>query len=100
MRCALLRPGCFAGARALVGCGSSSSKPEQVHGQPIEHWLQVLKQPNAAKRKQAARVLGNVGMAEQEIVTALIAAVRDPAPEVRLEAVTALEKLGPNAKDA
>lgn len=87
-------------AVGMPGCGSADQKPQQVHGKPIDQWVRALKETNPTKRRQAVRVLGNVGMAEEGIMPALILAVKDPAPEVRLEAVTALEKLGTNAKDA
>src|SRR5436309_12313366 len=76
----LLLIACLALSIAVAGCGSSSHKPQQVHGKSIGHWVHALKERNPAKRRQAVRVLGNLGIAEENILPALIHALRDPAP--------------------
>jgi HEAT repeat protein len=69
-------------------------------GEPVSHWVQVLKSPDARQRKLAAHHLGNAGPVEETVVPALIEALQDREPLVRGEAALALGKCGPAAKDA
>ena len=53
--------------------------------------------PDAAGRLAAARVLADLAVKDKEVTTALVQAVEDPDPSVRLEAIRALGKLGAEA---
>jgi HEAT repeat protein len=83
----------------LAGC-ASHSEPTLAHGQPTEHWVQALKDPDPRVRKRAADVLGNVCATEPAAVAALSVAVTDRDRNVREAVVQALVKVGPAAKDA
>ena len=48
-----------------------------AHYQPVSHWVDVLQGPDAAGRKQAVRILGNVGPADPAAINALAGAVND-----------------------
>jgi HEAT repeat protein len=80
------------------GCGKK--EPLLSHGQPVSHWLGVLKDPNPQARKKAVTALGHVGAADPDAIPAVVGAVKDPDPAVRAEAVLALLNLGPVAKEA
>ncbi len=82
----------------LSGCGQPG--PIMAHGQPVEHWVQALRDPDAKMRKRAADVLGNVGAADPTVVPALAGAVKDSDRAVREATVLALLKMGPAARDA
>ena len=82
----------------LSGCGQSA--PTLAHGQPVEHWVRALRDPDAKVRKRAADVLGNVGAADATVVPALAGAVKDSDRAVREATVLALLKMGPAARDA
>jgi vesicle coat complex subunit len=81
-----------------AGCGRGA--PTMAHGQPVDHWVRALHDPQAKVRKKAVTVLGNVGDADPAVIPALIGAVRDRDAEVRGEAILALMKLGPAAREA
>ena len=86
---------------SLVGCGKS---PELLtaSGKPIEFWLEALKAPStdAKQRLKAVKTLSNVGPAHPQAIPALIEALGQPDATLRGEAVLALLKVGPAAKDA
>jgi HEAT repeat protein len=82
----------------LAGC--EKAEPMLAHGKPLEHWLQAARDSNAAVRKKAVKVLGNVGPVDPAIVPALSEALQDRDAEVRREAVLALSKAGPAAREA
>jgi HEAT repeat protein len=72
-----------------------------AHYQPVSHWVDMLQRgPDAAARRQAVRILGNVGPADPAAIDALAGAVNDYDLEVRREAILAILKLGPAAKRA
>ncbi|SRR5579884_327240 len=83
---------------ALAGCGQAPAP--QAHGKPVAHWVEELRGPDAARRKKAVQVLGNVGAADPAVLPALTDAVKDRDAGVRGEAVLALLRLGPAARDA
>jgi HEAT repeat protein len=85
---------------ALIVAGCGPSGPPLVHGKPVAHWLEVLKRPNALERRKAVQVLGNVGGADPAVLPALTGAVGDRDAGVRGEAVLALLKMGPPAREA
>jgi HEAT repeat protein len=91
---AVLMTGLLAG-----GCGAPAEGPALVHGKPAAHWVKELGAADAKARRQAVRVLGNAGLAEPDVVSGLLGALKDRTAEVRLEAVAALEKLGPRAPE-
>jgi HEAT repeat protein len=83
----------------LVASGCNRT-PTLAGGEPVSHWVQVLKDPDARQRKKAAHKLGNAGPVEETVVPALIAALQDRDAGVRGEAALALGKCGAAAKDA
>ena len=87
-------------AAALILSGCSQPGPTLAHGQPVEHWVKALRDPDAKVRKRAADVLGNVGAADTTVVPALAGAVKDSDRAVREATVLALLKMGPAARDA
>jgi len=87
-------------AAVLILSGCSQPGPTLAHGQPVDHWVQALRDPDAKVRKRAADVLGNVGAADATVVPALAAALKDQDRGVREATVLALLKMGPAAKDA
>jgi HEAT repeat protein len=87
-------------AAALLAAGGCGRPPALAGGEPVSHWVQVLKDPDAKHRKKAAHKLGNAGPAEADVVPALTAALQDRDAGVRGEAALALGKCGPAARDA
>jgi HEAT repeat protein len=87
------------GLTPLAGCGSPAPQT-MAHYRPVSHWVGVLRGPDAMQRKQAVRILGNVGTADPAVIPALAGAVKDADAAVRSEAVLALLKIGPPARDA
>jgi HEAT repeat protein len=83
---------------ALAGCGQSP--PTMAHYKPVAHWVQVLQTGEPAARKQAVKVLGNVGAADPAAIPALARAVKDGEVEVRRQAVLGLLNMGPVAIQA
>jgi HEAT repeat protein len=81
-------------------CGCRKAPPTLAHGQPVSHWVEALHDPDAAVRKKAVTVLGNVGPTDATAIPALIGAVNDPDLAVRDEAILALLKIGPAAREA
>jgi HEAT repeat protein len=83
---------------SLAGC---TTTPAPDSGARVRHWIETLRQPDAKQRKQAAFKLGNLGLTDPAtVVPALIGALRDEDAGVRSEAILALLKCGPTAKDA
>jgi HEAT repeat protein len=80
-----------------VGCGKA--RPTLAGGKPVGHWVTALADPDPKARRLAARKLGNVGPADPAALPALTAALRDSDAGVRREAVLALLKCGPAARD-
>ncbi len=79
----------------LLGCSRTDvPKEKYFSGEPVEHWLEAIKSPDAKVRKKAADVLGNVGTVDPRAVPALIEAVRDKDAKVRAAAVLGLSKIG------
>lgn len=83
---------------ALGGC--SEQQPPSAGGKPIDFWVKSLDSPDAALRQKAARKLGNVGTLHEGALPSLIKALKDPEPLVRREAILAVAKFGPEAKQA
>ena len=81
-----------------IGCGRS--RPTQVGGKPVEHWIQELKNPDAKARKHAVAKLGNVGPSDPAAWPAIRATLDDADPTVRAEAILAVLKFGKAAQDA
>src|SRR5579875_1600523 len=85
----------------LALCGGCGSKPPALAGgKPVHYWLEALHHADARVRKQAAFKLGNVGVVDDKVLPALIAALKDPDAAVRCEAILALLKCGPAAAQA
>jgi HEAT repeat protein len=85
----------------VVGAGCSRQRaPVTAHGQPVSHWLEALKDPDARTRKKAVTALGHVGDADPAAIPALTEALKDRDPSVRDTAVLALLNIGPAAKSA
>jgi HEAT repeat protein len=87
-------------AALLLACGCQQAQPTLSGGEPVSHWVQALKDPDAKQRKKAAHKLGNAGPADETVVPALVAALQDRDAGVRGEAALALAKFGPSARDA
>ncbi|MBI3407343.1 MAG: HEAT repeat domain-containing protein [Planctomycetes bacterium] len=85
---------------ALGGCGGGNQQAPLAGGKSPSHWLDALKSPDPQLRKTAATKLGNVGALEPRAVPALINALNDTDAAVRAEAILALVKFGPDARDA
>ena len=78
-----------------LGCSRTDvPKEKYFDGEPVDHWLEGIKSPDAKIRKKAADVLGNVGPVDPRAVPALIAAVKDKDAKVRDAAVLGLSKIG------
>jgi len=89
------------GASLVVfgGCKPKETVPGKwFAGEPVEHWLEAMKAPDAKLRRRAAEVLGNVGPVDLRSITALADALSDPDRRVRDQAILGLSKLGPVAK--
>ena len=83
---------------SLCGC---TTTPTPDSGARVRHWIDTLRQPDAKQRKQAAFKLGNLGLTDPAtVVPALIGALKDADAAVRSEAILALLKCGPAARDA
>jgi HEAT repeat protein len=82
----------------LSGC--RNSEPPLSGGKPISHWIETLQDPSPKVRKQAVTKLGNAGSADPAVLPAVMEALKDTDAEVRCEAILALMKLGPAARDA
>lgn len=79
---------------ALSGCGKT--QPRMAGGK----WAESLRSPDATVRKRAAFTLGNIGWSDPAVLPALIAALNDTDAGVRCEAILALLKYGPGAREA
>jgi HEAT repeat protein len=80
----------------FAGCGQPPA-PKTAHYQPVSHWVATLKDPDAKVRKQAVRILGNVGTNDDAAIPALTQALADTDAAVRIEAIIGLMKIGPPA---
>jgi HEAT repeat protein len=89
----------FVALALAAGC-SRQRAPVTSHGQPVSHWLEALKGPDARTRKKAVTALGHVGDADPAAIPALTEALKDRDPSVRDTAVLALLNIGPAAKPA
>lgn len=65
--------------------------------QPPAHWIGRLEAPEPDVRREAAEALRRLGASAAEAVPALSAALRDPDPEVRGAALSALVAVGGRA---
>ena len=61
--------------------------------------MEALRSSDAKLRKQAAFKLGNVGSSDSDALPALVEALKDRAAGVRCEAILALLKCGPEARE-
>jgi HEAT repeat protein len=78
--------------------GGCSQTPPLAGGKPIDYWVQAMQSPDAKLRKTAVAKLGNAGAAEATGWAALSGALRDRDAGVRREAIVALMKCGPQAR--
>jgi HEAT repeat protein len=83
---------------AAAGCGASP--PTMVHGQPVGHWLEAVRDADARTRKKAVQALGRAGAADAAALPALAEALKDRDAGVRQEAASALLRLGEAARPA
>jgi HEAT repeat protein len=79
---------------SLIGCGKAPTTTR------VSYWVEALRAPDAKLRKKAAFTLGNLGTTDSEAVLALRRALTDANAAVRCEAILALLKCGPAAKEA
>jgi HEAT repeat protein len=77
-------------ALLLAGCGPRSTGD----------WLVRLKDPDVVKRRQAIRELGSKTADADQVVPALVEAMRDENGYVRHDAATTLGKFGEAAREA
>jgi HEAT repeat protein len=82
----------------LSGCGQGP--PTLAGGQPVGHWVEALQSPDSQLRKTAVFKLGNVGSTDEAVLHSLLGALKDPDAAVRREAILALMKYGPGAREA
>ena len=88
-------------ATVVISLGGCTTTPTPDSGARVQHWINTLRQPDAKQRKQAAFKLGNLALTDPAtVVPALIRALKDDDAAVRSEAILALLKCGPTAKDA
>ena len=80
------------------GCGRSP--PTLAGGKPVVYWIEALHNADAKLRKKAVSKLGNVGPGDAAALSALVGALDDREASVRSEAIVALLKFGPSARDA
>src|SRR5438132_9162763 len=79
---------------SLSGCGGG--QPTLAGGK----WARALRDPDARLRQKAAFTLGNIGSTDPAVVPALTGALKDRDAGVRCQAVLALVKCGPVAREA
>ena len=77
-------------------CGCSKAPPTMAGSK----WAAVLRDPDPKLRKKAVFTLGNIGPSDPVVLPALLEALKDANADVRCEAILALVKYGPGAKDA
>jgi HEAT repeat protein len=87
-------------ALVLAACGCGRATPTLAGGKPVHDWVEALQSPDVRTRKHAVSKLGNVGRADPEAFPALLGALKDRDPGVRREAILAVMKTGPDAKQA
>ncbi len=85
---------------AVAGCGCGSATPTLAGGKPVHFWVEALQSADASTRKHAVSKLGNVGRADPEALPGILGALKDRDAGVRREAIFALMKFGPDAKEA
>jgi HEAT repeat protein len=85
-------------AALAAGCGPA--RPTLAGGKPVDHWVRALGGADAKARSNAAFKLGNVGPGDPAALPALLGALRDPDAGVRCQAILALVKFGPAAREA
>jgi HEAT repeat protein len=83
----------------VAGC-QKAAELQTVHGQPISHWLDELKKPDARARKKAVIALESVGAKDSGAIQAIVGALKDADATVRDTAVLALLNIGPDAHEA
>lgn len=84
-------------AIGLSGCGQAPATV--AGGKPVSYWVAMLQSPDVKLRKNAVVKLGNVGSTDPAVFPALIRALKDTDADVRCEAILALMKFGPSAKE-
>src|SRR5258708_6210203 len=96
-----LKYSCLAVAISVgtVGCGKSQ-QPMLAGGKSVDHWVIALRDSHVKVREEAVAKLGNVGAADPSAIPALIGALKDGSPQVRLGAIFALAKSGRAAQRA
>ncbi len=77
----------------LAGCGAEPRGPFQAGGRDVKSWVDDLKSPKSALRRQAVHKLGNVGDVDPAAAEALNRALNDSNALVRHDAVIAVLKL-------
>jgi HEAT repeat protein len=85
-------------ALPLAGCGKSG--PILAGGKPAAYWAKAVHDPDVSLRKKAVVKLGNIGTADETVLPALLEALRDREAIIRKEAILALLKFGPAARQA
>jgi HEAT repeat protein len=78
------------------GCGNDP----MLDGKSVGQWRRALSDPNPKVRSQAARKLGEIGVAAKAAIPDLAAALNDADDQVRFAAINALWTIGPDAAEA
>ncbi len=86
------RVGLLIGVLIAAGCRDEPAGPTLVGGRDLGFWIRRLEDPDASKRREAVRKLGNAGDLAASTRVALAKRLRDVDPRVRREAVFTLGK--------
>jgi len=77
-------------------CGCAKEQPQMAGVK----WADALQNHDPKVRQKAAFTLGNIGSSNPAVLPALIGALKDADAGVRYEAILALLKYGPGAREA
>ncbi len=86
------RAGLLFGVLIAAGCRDEPAGPMLVGGRDLDSWIRRLDDPDASKRREAVRKIGNAGELAASTRAALAKRLRDADPRVRREAVFTLGK--------
>src|SRR2546423_5774420 len=70
------------------------------NNQPLRFWVKALQSDDTTARANAARVLAHLGPSARSAANALTMALQDKHIDVRVAAIQALGRIGPDAADS
>jgi HEAT repeat protein len=79
--------------------GTDQAADSERLAKPVTRWSGELRHPDAQVRRRAALDLGKAGAVSVTAIPKLLRALKDPEPEVREAAASALGDIGPSAWD-